>query len=122
MSQRPFKSLDATNEDLVSAMSIGPPFCTSMEKIMKRSYISASAAIALGTALFASTAFAIPTDCIVSDVMSATGGNGQVNVAVNGSTVTLTGYADNASVAYAARRAALQHDEIDRVIDLISRN
>jgi len=72
--------------------------------------------------LVTTSAFAAPTGSPSADVASAVGGSGQVNVHVIGNKATLSGYVENAMSAQAARQAVLAYDEIDEVVDLISRN
>lgn len=89
---------------------------------MKTYMTTGSAALALVAALATSNASALSTGNLAADVVSAVGGDGHVSISIDGRTATLSGYVENAMVARAARRAALEHDEIDEVIDLLSRS
>ena len=83
----------------------------------------ATLAAALGTALGASAASAssiISTGNLAVDVQSAVGGDGAVRVSLDDGVATLTGNVQNTSVADAATRAALRHDDVDEVVDMLS--
>lgn len=71
-------------------------------------------------AALAAKAQAASTGNLFQDVQSATGGDGNVSVTVDGNTATLTGYVHSSHTAKAVRRAVLSHEGIDEVIDLIS--
>lgn len=80
---------------------------------------------ALATAAFV-LAIAGPASAMVSpdlkaDVISAAGANGQVNVLVDGSTVTLTGYVEDAYALNAIAQAA-DVEGVDRVINNVFRS
>jgi len=81
---------------------------------------NALVALALAAAVSA-PATAMVSPSLQSDVLSAVGANSNVRVQIDGSTVTLTGYAEDAYAVSAAGRVALAGEGVDRVINNVFR-
>jgi len=87
---------------------------------MKTLDIAKIAAIALVASIALPASANISTGKLAQDVYSAVGSAGQVNVSVNDGVATLSGYTNNKSEALKAVNAALAHNGVDRVVNLIS--
>ena len=80
--------------------------------------------IAAGT-LVLSAAIAVPATASIStgnlgtDVQSALGSGGNVNVTVQDGVATLRGNVDTALTKLKVRQAALANADVDRVVDLV---
>jgi len=66
-------------------------------------------------------AFALaPTQNIQGAVQSAISGSGTVSVTVRDGVATLFGHVDDSNSEQAVKQAALQFDNVDRIVDLIT--
>lgn len=87
---------------------------------MKISLKSAAATLIIA-GIMTGPAFAlVPTQSIQGAVQSAISGSGTINVTVKDGVATLFGHVDDAHSEQAVKQAALQFDNVDRIIDLIT--